>query len=92
TELMESFLKTEHAPDATLETALNTALDAWSIGHIALGKEEATALPERTAFRQHRQEQLAANSLEAAVLERKSTTAIRYRSLPEKETRELIRD
>jgi proteasome alpha subunit len=92
TEMMESFLKTEHAPDATLETALNTALDAWSVGHMMLAKEDVTEVPERAAFRQHRQEQLVANSLEAAVLERKSTTAIRYRSLPENEARELIRD
>jgi proteasome alpha subunit len=92
TELMESFLKSEHALDATLETAFNAGLDAWSIGHMALAKEDATELPERAAFRQHRQEQLAASSIEAAVLERKSATAIRYRPLSEKEARDLIRD
>jgi hypothetical protein len=90
TELMESFLKTEHAADASLDKALNTALNAWSIGHMTLGKEDANAVPERTAFAQHRQEQLAANSIEAAVLERKGAGAIRYRSLSEKEARDLI--
>jgi proteasome alpha subunit len=89
TEVMESFLKSEHAPDAGLDKALNTALDAWSIGHMTLGKEDANAVPERTAFAQHRQEQLAANSIEAAVLERKGAGAIRYRPLSEKEAREL---
>jgi proteasome alpha subunit len=92
TEAMESFLKTQHAADATLEAALNTALDAWSIGHMALAKEDATEVPERAAFAQHRQEQLAASSIEAAVLERKSATAIRYRSLSETEARDLIAD
>jgi proteasome alpha subunit len=36
TELMEAFLKTQHAPDASFETAFNCALDAWSIGHMTL--------------------------------------------------------
>jgi proteasome alpha subunit len=90
TELMESFLKSEHAADASLEKALNTALDAWSIGHMTLGKQDVNALPEPTAFAQHRQEQVGTNSIEAAVLERKGAGAIRYRSLSEKETRDLI--
>jgi proteasome alpha subunit len=90
TEVMESFLKTAHATDATLETALNTALDAWSIGHMTLGKDNGSEVPERAAYTQHRQEQLSATSLEAAVLERKGATAIRYRALLEKEARDLI--
>src|SRR5213594_4711127 len=32
-ELMESFLKVEHGADASLEATLNSAVDAWSIGH-----------------------------------------------------------
>jgi proteasome alpha subunit len=92
TELMESFLKSAHAAEATFETALNTALDAWSVGHMTLGKEDAQEVPERAALKQHRQEQLAAHSIEAAVLERNGAAAIRYRTLPEKEARDLIRD
>src|SRR5881227_4087958 len=57
-ELMESFLKTEHAAGATFEAALKTALDAWSIGHFALQKDDAKDLPERAAVTKHRQEQL----------------------------------
>jgi proteasome alpha subunit len=91
TELMESFLKTEYATDATLEAALKAALDAWSIGHMTLGKEDAKKPPERAAFTKHRQEQLAASSIEAAVLERNGA-AIRYRALSDKETRDLIGD
>jgi len=91
-ELMESFLKNEQAVDDGLDTAFNRALDAWSIGHMTLGKDNTSEAPERAAFRQHRQEQLAGNSIEAGVLERNGATAIRYRTLSEKETRELIRD
>src|SRR5437667_449998 len=69
TELMESFLKAEHAPDATFEAALKTALDAWSIGHMALQKDDGKELPERAAVTKHRQEQLATAGIEAAMLE-----------------------
>ena len=48
-ELMESFLKTEHAPGAPFEAALKVALGAWSIGHMTL-KNDAKELPERAAF------------------------------------------
>ena len=53
-ELMEAFLKTEHAADATLEAALKSAVDAWSVGHMALQKDGAKELPERAAVTQHR--------------------------------------
>jgi proteasome alpha subunit len=92
TELMESFLRTEHAPAATLEAALATALDAWSIGHLASQQEDMKEAPERAALTQHRQEQLAKVGIEAAILERNTTTAIRYRILPDKEARALIHD
>src|SRR2546429_3613756 len=31
-ELMEAFLKSEHKTDASFEAAVNSALDAWSVG------------------------------------------------------------
>ncbi|HAK07495.1 MAG TPA: proteasome subunit alpha [Spartobacteria bacterium] len=92
TELMESFLKSEHAPGATFEAALKAALDAWSIGHMALQKDDAKELPERTAIAKHRQEQLATTGVEAAILERDAKVAIRYRALSDKEARALIGD
>jgi hypothetical protein len=48
--------------------------------------------PEHAAVRKHRQEQLANAGIEAALLERAGGRAIRYRSLPDKELRPLIRD
>src|SRR5258705_8412193 len=58
-ELMEAFLATRHAPDADLETTFNSALDAWSIGHMTLQTSDAKEQPERTAVAKHREEQLA---------------------------------
>src|SRR5215469_2893706 len=91
-ELMEAFLKTEHAPDANLDTTLNSALDAWSIGHMTLQTNDAKEQPERAAITKHRQEQLASAGIEAALLERDAGRAIRYRSLSDKELRPLIGD
>lgn len=91
-ELMESFLATQHTPDANLETALNSALDAWSIGHMTLQNSDAKETPERSAVTKHLEEQLAIAGIEAALLERDSNRAIRYRSLSDKELRPLIRN
>jgi proteasome alpha subunit len=91
-ELMEAFLATQHAPDASLETALNSALDAWSVGRMTLQTSDTKEPPERAAIRKHRQEQLANAGIEAALLERDAGRAIRYRSLPDNELRPLIRD
>jgi proteasome alpha subunit len=89
-ELMETFLKTKHTPDTIFETAVNSALDAWSVGHMLLHTGDAKELPEPTAIAQHRREQLGTAAIEAAVLERNSKTAIRYRCLADKELRSLI--
>ena len=89
-ELMEAFLKTEHAPDTSFEAAVNSALDAWSVGHMLLQANDAKELPERAAIAEHRREQLAIAAIEAAVLERDGTAAIRYRSLADKELRSLV--
>jgi proteasome alpha subunit len=91
-ELMEAFLKSQHAPDASFELALNCALDAWSIGHMSLQDGDAKGQPERAAILKYRQDQLAIRGIEAAVLERGSSRAIRYRSLSDTELRSLIHE
>ena len=91
-ELMEAFLKTQHTPDASLQATLNAALDAWSIGHMTLQATEAKELPERAVVAKYRQEQLATAGIEAALLERDVSRAIRYRSLSDTELRALIHD
>jgi proteasome alpha subunit len=90
-ELMETFLKNKHTPDS-FEAAVDAALDAWSVGHILLQTADAKELPEPAAIAQHRREQLATAAIEAAVLERGGSTAIRYRSLADTELRSLIHD
>jgi proteasome alpha subunit len=91
-ELMEAFLTAQHAPDASLDTALNSGLDAWSIGHMTLKNGDTKEIPERAAIRKYRQDRLANAGIEAALLERDVSRAIRYRSLSDKELRPLIDD
>jgi proteasome alpha subunit len=91
-ELMETFLKTQHAPDASFETTLSCALDAWSIGHMSLQASDVKQMPDRIAVTKYRKEQLANSGIEAALLERDAGRAIRYRSLSDTELRSLIND
>jgi hypothetical protein len=89
-ELMEAFLKAEHTPDTSFEVAVNSALDAWSVGHMLLQADDPKELPERAAIAQHRREQLGKAAIEAAVLDRDGRAPIRYRSLADKELRSLM--
>jgi proteasome alpha subunit len=91
-EMMEAFLKAEHASDASFEVALKAALDAWAIGHMALRTDDAKEQPDSAAVRKYRQEQLASTGIEAGILGRDPNRAIRYRILLDKEVRTLIND
>jgi hypothetical protein len=91
-ELMETFLKNKHTPDSSFEAVVNAALDAWSVGHMLLQATDAKELPDAAAIAQHRREQLTTAAIEAAVLERNGSGAIRYRALSDTELRSLIRD
>jgi proteasome alpha subunit len=86
-ELMEKFLQKEHLTDAALPDAINVAFDAWSVGRMAIGENAIKELPELAAIRKHRDEQLTTGGIEAAVLERDSKSAIRYRPLADEELR-----
>ena len=79
--LMEKFLNERDGSDLGLDGALNLALDAWTVGHLALGKDAGDGLPSSEAISAHRKEQLATGTIEAAVLERNSGVPITYRSL-----------
>jgi proteasome alpha subunit len=89
-DLMESYLKSEHKPESDFKSALTTALDAWSVGHMALGPEAVKELPEKSAVVKHRQEQLGTAGVEAGILERESKAAIRYRALSDEDVRSTI--
>ena len=88
---MESFLKNEHKSGADFAAALTNALNAWSVGHLLLQQKEGEKEPPgRDHVTEHREQQLAAMGIEAAVLERHSATAIRYRTLTDTEVRRQI--
>ncbi len=90
-ELMEAFLERQHAADADLGKTIETALDAWSIGHMAMGEDGVKELPDPAAIARHSQEQFAERGVEAAILERAGKTAIRYRALSDQEVGSAIK-
>jgi proteasome alpha subunit len=92
TELMETFLRGELSPGATFERALKVALDAWTVGHLALGDGGVKELPARDKIVAERKERLRAAGIEAAILERDDEIAIRYRAVTEAELRSALGD
>lgn len=92
TELMEKFLEAEHSAGATLERTIKVALDAWTVGHLALGDSSVKELPAREKIVTERKERLRAVGAEAAVLERNEKIAIRYRALKESDIRSALGD
>jgi proteasome alpha subunit len=89
TELMEELLRRDHDSSCTLKAALKVALDVWSVGSMAASKEGAQELPPHEALRQRRTEELQNATIEAGVLERSGTSAIRYRRLAGEELQGL---
>src|SRR5438105_1231518 len=54
TGLMEKFLREQHDATAALPVALNTALDAWTVGHLSLHDDSPDEIPAREAIAAHR--------------------------------------
>jgi proteasome alpha subunit len=77
---------------ATFERALKVGLDAWAVGHLALGDGGVKELPARDKIVAERKERLRAAGVEAAILERQGKIAIRYRALTEAEIRSALGD
>ena len=92
TELMEAYLRAEHSAGSTFERALKVALDAWTVGHLALGDGGVQELPARDKIVAERKERLRAAGIEAAILERDGKIAIRYRALTEDEIHSALGD
>jgi hypothetical protein len=92
TELMERYLAAEHSAGATFERALKLALDAWTVGHLALGDAGVKEIPARDKILAERKDRLRAAGIEAALLERNDKIAIRYRPLNEAEIRSGLGD
>ncbi len=93
-ELMERFLKEKHHGGATLKDALDVALDAWTVGYLALdaSEDEAETMPAEDKIRDTRKEQLAHATVEAAILEQGAASHITFRSVTEEELRPLLGD
>ena len=92
TELMEKYLAAEHAAGVTFERALKLSLDAWTVGHLALGDGGVKEIPAREKILAERKERLRGTGVEAAILERDDKRAIRYRPLSESEIRSGLGD
>jgi proteasome alpha subunit len=91
-DLMEKYLASEHSAGATFDRAIKLSLDAWTVGHLALGDAGVKELPARDKILAERKERLRAAGIEAAVLDRDDKTAIRYRALTELEIRSALGD
>ncbi|MEA3188096.1 MAG: proteasome alpha subunit [Chthoniobacter sp.] len=81
TKAMEKFLREKLEVKASLSTALDLAINAWAVGHLALGEEYSEELPKADKIATHRTEQLENFTIEAAVLERRARLPITYRAL-----------
>jgi proteasome alpha subunit len=91
-DLMEKYLAGEHSAGATFDRAIKLSLDAWTVGHLALGDAGVKEVPGRDKILAERKERLRATGIEAAVLDRDDKTAIRYRALTEPEIRSALGD
>jgi len=89
TELMEELLRRDHDPNCTLKAALKVALDAWSAGSMVAKEEGVPDLPSQEALRQRRTDELRGATIEAGLLERTGTSAIRYRRVTDQELQSL---
>jgi proteasome alpha subunit len=89
---MEQFLRAKTLPAPDLHHALTLALDAWTIGHLTLTSESRDDLPSADEIAKHRTEQLAALSIEAAVLDRASPLPITWRALRDVEIRSVLEE
>lgn len=79
--MMEKFLKTKTFTQAAFAEVATIALDAWTVGHLALSSD-SEELPTADAIRAHREEQLQSGTVEAAVLDRNATFKVAFRPWP----------
>ena len=90
-EAMERFLARDFKSGLPLSEAINLALDAWTVGFLALDAEggKTDELPREEAIRDARREQLEHASIEAAVLEYCAGSNVTFRTLNEHELKTL---
>jgi proteasome alpha subunit len=71
----------------SLEEAIRTALDVWTLGHISQGESEP---PSAEAIATAREEQIREAVVEAAVLERSARQATAYRGIRQEEIKRAL--
>jgi proteasome alpha subunit len=76
---MERYLRANDTSGRSLNETAEIALNAWSIGHLALSEDARDEIPADDTLMKHRHEHLGAASIEAAVLERDSPFQVRWR-------------
>ena len=89
TELMEALLHRDHDPGCTLHRAMKVALDAWSAGSLPMRDDPGGEIPPHETLLQHRTEELKGATVEASLLERAGSNAIRYRTITGDELKAL---
>ena len=89
TELMETFLTAEQDGNATFARATRMALDACAVGDLSAKEDGKAQLPSADEIAAHVKERTI-NAIEAAVLERSSSSAIRYRAVAGEELQSLL--
>jgi proteasome alpha subunit len=91
-EQMERYLAREHKPDLKLEEALRLALDTWAAGYLNMEpeKDAKEEIPPAETLRECAREQLKASTIEAAVLDARCASNIKYRPLTEAELQPLL--
>ncbi len=90
TQQMETFLQEKVNPKGTLSEALQTAMEAWTIGHWTQSEGDREERPSTEVIAAHREEQTAAVAIEAAVLERSARLPATWRALREEEVRATL--
>ena len=80
TAMMEKFLRAASFKEATAAEAERIALDAWTVGHLALNSDN-DEMPTPEAIAAHREEQLRHSTVEAALLDRNARSNVTFRPL-----------
>jgi proteasome alpha subunit len=87
---MEQFLRGKDLKKLDLAAALRLALDTWALGHLTLNEDPRDEAPSAERIAQHARDQIAAASIEAAVMERTSALPITWRSLADADIRPIL--
>ncbi len=85
TAAVESYLRDQHKPGATLVHGIDAALNGWVVAQLAGDTTNTKEPPTDAQIAAARAERVRAGGIEGAILERSDARAIRYRMLSESE-------